>query len=477
MRAPSAPHVHDDFPAEFRGALLRPGDDRYDIARAVYNGRAGDEGPALIAQCTDELDVATVLRYASARDIPIAVRGGGHSSDGYAMPGGALVVDLSGMRAITVDPGTRVVRAQPGVLLGELDAAAQKHGLAVPAGTVSTTGVAGLTLGGGIGHLMRRYGATVDNLLACEMVTLDGDRVRADEAENPELFWALRGGGGNFGVVTAFEYRAHPVGPDVVAGQLIFPFDQAAGVLARLDEHMAHAPRELGLLAAIAPASAPAPAPAPAPAENGRRKPALVLIPVYTGELVSADRVIAPLAALGRPLANLVEQTSWLTANSMLDAGAGYGKRMNARGGYLPALSENAIGVALEYAATAPANLGAATTINLWCLGGAISEDVAEDAVAFSRTGAAWVWEAVSMWDAPEHDPLHERWANDITHAMRPHGLSNGYTNLTDDQGEQWRRGVHGGQAKHRRLTAIKKTWDPHNLLRHNKNIAPDPAL
>lgn len=457
-----------DFPADFRGAVLRPDDDRYDAARALYQGRAADEGPALIAQCADEEDVAAVLRHASAHGIPVAVRGGGHGSDGYAMPGGALVVDLSAMKAIDVDPETRVVRAQPGVLLGELDAAAQEYGLAVPAGTVSSTGVAGLTLGGGIGHLMRRFGATVDNLLACEMVTVDGRKVRADEAENPELFWALRGGGGNFGVVTAFEYRAHPLGPDVIAGQLIFPFDQAADVLAKLPAHMATAPRELGLLAAIAPAPA---LPMLPPEAHG--KPVLVLVPVFTGHPATADEVIEPLAELGRPVANLVAKMPWLRANSMLDAVAPYGKRMNLRGGYLPELSTYAVDTLLRHAATAPSNPGVATVINLWCMGGAISEDVAEDATAFSREGAAWLWEAVSMWDALEHDPQYEESAKRITEAMRPHALAAGYTNLTDDQGKQWRRAVHGSEAKYRRLQAVKATWDPDNLLRFNKNIAP----
>ncbi|MFI1355393.1 FAD-binding oxidoreductase [Streptomyces sp. NPDC020898] len=462
-------HPHTDFPSDVRGAVLRPGDDRYDAARALYQGRAADEGPALIAQCADEDDVAAVLRYASAHGIPVAVRGGGHGSDGYAMPGGALVVDLSALKAVTVDPETRVVRAQPGVLLGELDAAAQQYGLAVPAGTVSSTGVAGLTLGGGIGHLMRRFGATVDNLLACEMVTVDGRRVRADKTENPELFWALRGGGGNFGVVTAFEYRAHPVGPDVVAGQLIFPFDQAADVLAGLPALMATAPRELGLLAAIAPAPA---LPTLPPEAHG--KPVLVLVPVYSGDPATAGEVIGPLAALGRPVADLVATVPWLTANSMLDAVAPYGKRMNLRGGYLPALSADAVGTLLRHAATAPSNPGATTVINLWCMGGAISEDVAEDATAFSREGAAWLWEAVSMWDAPEHDPAYEQSAKHITEAMRSHALDTGYTNLTDDLGEAWRRGVHGSEAKYRRLREVKTAWDPRNLLRHNKNISPE---
>ncbi|MFC9034050.1 FAD-binding oxidoreductase [Streptomyces arboris] len=463
--------LHPDFPADFRGTALRPGDDRYDAVRALYQGRAADEGPALIAQCADEDDVAAVLRYASAHRVPVAVRGGGHGADGYAMPGGALVVDLSPMRKITVDPETRVVRAQPGSLLGELDAAAQEHGLAVPAGTVSSTGVAGLTLGGGIGHLMRRFGATVDNLLACEMVTVDGRRVRADETENAELFWALRGGGGNFGVVTAFEYRAHPVGPEVVAGQLIFPFDQAADVLAALPGTMAAAPRELGLLAAVAPAPA-----LPTLPEEAHGRPVLVLVPVYTGEPATAAEVIAPLAALGTPVADLVTTMPWLRANSMLDAIAPYGKRMSLRGGYLPALSSEVVDALLSTAAAAPRFPGGATTINLWCMGGAISEDVGEDAMAFSREGAAWLWEAVAMWDEPEQDAPYTQWANAVDGQVRPLSSANGYTNLTEDLGDRWRRGVHGSAAKLRRLQAVKAAWDPQNLLRFNKNITPEAA-
>ncbi|ASQ92052.1 FAD-binding oxidoreductase [Streptomyces sp. 11-1-2] len=434
----------------------------------MYQGRAADEGPALIARCANEDDVATVLRHAFARRIPVAVRGGGHGSDGYAMPGGTLVVDLSPMKAITVDPRTRVVRAQPGVLLGELDAATQRYGLAVPAGTVSATGVAGLTLGGGIGHLMRRYGATVDNLLACEMIAVDGRKVRCDETENSELFWALRGGGGNCGVVTAFEYRAHPVGPDAVASQLIFPLDQVADILGKLPIHMATAPRELGLLAALAPAPA-----LPALPEEAHGEPVLVLVPVYTGDPAQADEVIEPLTALGRPLANLVTTMPWSRANRMLDAVAPHGKRMNARGGYLPALSAEVIDVLLANAAAAPSGPGAATTINLWCMGGAISEDTAEDAVAFSRERAAWLWEAVGMWNAPEDDTRYAQWATALDAAVRPHSLTNGYPNLTDDLGEDWRRTVHGSAAKHQRLRAVKATWDPDNLLRFNKDIPP----
>ncbi|MGW1542033.1 FAD-binding oxidoreductase [Streptomyces sp. NPDC002309] len=468
MGAPATPRTHPDFPAEFRGTVLRPGDDQYDAARALYQGRAADEGPALIARCADEDDVATVLRYASAHAVPVAVRGGGHGSDGYAMPGGALVVDLSGMRSVTVDPRTRLVRAQPGVTLGELDAAAQRHGLAVPAGTVSSTGVAGLTLGGGLGYLMRRHGATVDNLLGCDMITVDGRKVRADATENPELFWALRGGGGNFGVVTSFEYRAHPVGPEVVAGKLVFPIDQAAEVLGKLAAYGATAPRELGLLVAIA--AAP---PLPALPEDVHGAPVLILVVVHTGEPDQAEEVVRSLAGLGQPLADLVGKTTWVQANSMLDAVAPYGMRMNLRGGYLPALTRDAVDVLLEHVGTLPTEPGDIYSLNISFMGGAISEDVDEDATAFSRAGAAWLWESICKWDTPESDAAYDRWAEALTEAMRPHTLTNGYANLSDDLGEEWRRHVHGGEAKHRRLRSVKAAWDPHNLLRFNKNIAP----
>ncbi|RZB14586.1 FAD-binding oxidoreductase [Streptomyces sp. F001] len=467
---PTSP-THSDFPADFRGTVLRPGDDGYDQARAVFNGRAADHGPALIARCADEDDVATALRYASARDLPVAVRSGGHGSDGHAMPGGALVIDLSGLREITVDPDTRTVRAQAGVLLGELDAAAQEYGLVVPSGTVTTTGVAGLTLGGGIGHLMRRFGATVDNLLACEMITVDGRKVRADETENPDLFWALRGGGGNFGVVTAFEYRAHPLGPDVVSGMIVFPGDQAAAVLAQLPAFMADAPRELGLAAALT--FAP---PLPAVPEEAYGKPILMLIPVHTGDFAEAEKTVTALAGLGAPVLNTVRRTTWLETNSMLDATAPYGWRANARGGYLAALTAPVIDTLLERLAASPNLPGTVTAINVWALGGAISEDVDEEATAFSRAGASWLWETATLWTQAEHDAPYDAWADATTTAMQPHSLSNAYINLTDDQGEAWRRDVWGSGAKYRRLAEIKAEWDPRNLLRHNKNIAPAGA-
>ncbi|MFD0507619.1 BBE domain-containing protein [Streptomyces chiangmaiensis] len=202
----------------------------------------------------------------------------------------------------------------------------------------------------------------------------------------------------------------------------------------------------------------------------------LILVVVYTGDLATADEVVQPLAALGRPLADLVTKTTWVQANSMLDAVAPYGMRMNLRGGYLPALSGDAIDVLLEHVATVPAKPGDIYSINISFMGGAISEDADEDAMAFSRAGAAWLWEAICKWDAPEADARYDDWATTLTEAMQPHALTNGYANLTDDLGEEWRRGVHGSDAKHQRLRSVKAAWDPRNLLRFNKNITPGTA-
>ncbi|MBE8477354.1 FAD-binding oxidoreductase [Streptomyces sp. 3R004] len=460
--------AYDDFADGFRGSVLRSRDDGFEDARVVFNGRTADTTPALIARCTDKDDVAAALRYASARDLPVAVRGGGHGADGHAMPGGALVLDLSGMRETSVDPQTRTVRAQAGVVLGELDAATQEHGLVVPSGTVTTTGIAGLTLGGGIGHLMRRFGATVDSLLACEMITVDGRKVRADEKENPDLFWALRGGGGNFGVVTAFEYRAHPLGPGVVSGQIVFPGEQAAAVLSKLHALMADAPRELGLGTTLTVAP-----PLPELTEATHGKPVLILIPCYTGPLQNAEEVIERLSMLGTPVLNTVGPTTWLATNSMLDAIVPYGRRTTIRGGYLATLDQPVVDALLERLADVPDTPGTMSTINVWSLGGAISEDVGEDATAFSRTGASWLWECAPVWTERDHDAQFDKWADATVSALRPYTLPNAYTNLTQDMGEAWRRGVFGSEAKYRRLAEIKAVWDPRNLLRHNKNIAP----
>jgi FAD binding domain/Berberine and berberine like len=462
----------NDFPSKFRGLTLRPGDAGYPKARQIYNMRHDDATPAMIARAQDSDDVVVLMQYASEKGVPVAIRSGGHSSDGTAMPDGALVLDMTAMTSLTLDPSTRICRAESGVLLGQLDADTQQHGLVVPAGTVSTTGVAGLTIGGGVGYNMRRYGATVDSLLACDVVTVDGRKVRASKAQNPDLLWALSGGGGNFGVVTAFEFKAHPVGPQVFSGVIVFPVEQAGEVLTNLKEFMANAPRELAVIAAgtACPPFPPVPA-----AVHGT--PVQMLLVVYTGPAGGAQGVIDQLCALGRPIAPLVGPNSWVDTNRMLDQIAPYGRRMESRGGYLAKLDEAVIAAMVKNLTIAPAPTAPlpSTVQNLWFMGGAISEDFAEDSVAFSREGANWFWESVCQWDGSQHDDEYLSWSETSYADMKPSMRANGYVNLTCDLGPAWLKGLYGAESKYRRLVDAKTKWDPHNLLRFNKNFKPGP--
>lgn len=465
--------VSSDFPKDFRGKTFRPGEEGFAQARLIYNMRHDRDTPALIARAADANDVVSLMRYASEKGIPVAIRSGGHSSDGTAMPDGALVLDMTAMTRLTVDRSTNVCRVESGVLLGQLDAGTQEHGLVVPAGTVSTTGVAGLTIGGGVGYNMRRYGATVDSLLACDVVTVDGRKLRATKEENPDLLWALSGGGGNFGVVTAFEFQGHPLGPQVFSGVIVFPPEQAGEVLMNMDRFMPAAPRELSVIAA---GTACPPFP-PVPAQV-HGTPVQMLLVVYTGSADKAQDVIASLSRFGRPIATLVGPNSWVTTNRMLDAIAPYGRRMESRGGYISKLNDEVINMVVKNLLDAPAPTAPlpSTVQNLWYMGGAISEDFDEDSVAFSREGAVWFWESVGQWDGAEHDEEYLTWSEKSYADLEQHMRANGYVNLTCDLGPKWLKGLYGSARKYRRLLEAKKKWDPHNLLRFNKNFKPGAA-
>jgi hypothetical protein len=427
----SEPQRFQDFPASFAGATYRPGEDGFTAARAIFNMRTDQATPALIARAADEQDVVTVAWYAADTGTPFAIRAGGHGVDGTAMPDGALVLDVTRLKTIDVDADAGVVRLGAGVLLGEMDAALQEYGLVIPSGTVSTTGIAGLTLGGGVGYHMRKYGATVDNLLSCEVVTAAGQRVRASARDNPDLFWALRGGGGNFGVATSLEFRASPVPREVMAGFIPFPLDQAADVLAALRDYMPSAPRELAVVAALT-LCPPLP---PVPPEFHGTK---VLLPVvvYTGPMEKAQRVIDEVAALGRPITKAVAPMPWPVANQMLDAIAPPGRRYCTKGGYLSGLSEDIIKVVIDHTVNAPppANPFLPSAVqNLWAMGGAISDDFAEDATAFSREGTTWFWEIVTEWDQPADDATFQDWVEAVRIDIKPHLRSNCYVNLSTD--------------------------------------------
>ena len=468
MATTATTSAFNDFPKNFRGPLFRPGDAAYADARYIFNMIHAEDQPALIARATDQNDVVLAMQYASHNGVSVAIRSGGHGADGSAMPDGALVLDLSKLKKMSVDGTTGVCRVESGILLGELDAGTQEHGLIVPAGTVSTTGVAGLTLGGGVGYNMRRFGATVDSLLACDVVTADGRAIRASKQENPDLFWALSGGGGNFGVVTAFEFQGHAVGPQVFSGAIVFPLEQHADVLVKLNAYMMSAPRELAVIAA----STNCPPFPPVPADV-HGKPVLMLLVVFTGPADKARAAVDGLTRLGKPHAEFVGPSPWVETNRMLDVVAPYGRRVQTRGGYLTKLSDGVLAAVRRNLVDAPAPTSPqpATVQNMWFMGGAISDDFAEDSVAFSREGATWFWESVCQWVGTEHDQAYKAWSGRTMTDVAAHLRPNGYVNLTMDLGPEWLKGLYGSPHKYQKLLDAKKRWDPQNLLRFNKNF------
>jgi FAD/FMN-containing dehydrogenase len=361
----------------FRGTLLRPGEEGYEEARRVWNG-AIDRRPALIARCAGADDVLEAVRFAREHDLAVSVRGGGHAVAGHAVVDGGLMIDLSLMKAVRVDPAARVARAAGGVLLGELDRATQRFGLAVPSGIVSHTGIGGLTLGGGLGHLMRKHGLTVDNLLAVDLVTADGDRLRVDADAEPELFWGLRGGGGNFGVVTAFEYRLHPVGPMVLGGPIFWPLADGPEVLRFLRDFAPQAPDELGMafFARLAP-----PGPLVPPEQYGR--PVLGVVPVWAGDPAEGRRAVAPLRRIGRPIADNLRPLPYLFLQSMVDGGKEHGMHWYWRSQRLPGLADDVVDAicGLTDAITSPLSYTAG-----FAMGGAAGR-VDPDATAVGERG------------------------------------------------------------------------------------------
>jgi FAD/FMN-containing dehydrogenase len=441
--------------SRFRGALLRPGEEGYDEARRIWNG-AIDRRPALIARCAGADDVAEAVRFARERDLLIAIRGGGHAVAGHAVNDGGIMIDLSLMKAIRVDPAARTARAAGGVLWRELDAATQQHGLAAPGGIISHTGIGGLTLGGGLGHLMRKHGLTVDNLLSVDLVTAEGERLRVDERTDPELLWGLRGGGGNFGVATALEYRLHRVGPMVLGGPVFWTLDDAPAVLRRLRDYAPEAPDELGISLAL---MAAPPLPFLPRAHVGRPVAALVL--AWCGELEDGERALAPLRE--GALADAVGVLPYVALQSLLDGGAPHGRRYYWKSHRLATLSDDVIGVLLERTASKTSPF---SQINGWAMGGAVSR-VAADATAVGPREVGFDVSLVAAW----HDgDGHREWVREGWDALRGHSTGV-YANFISDEGRAGVEAAYGDRLA--RLTALKDRMDPDNAFRMNANIAP----
>jgi hypothetical protein len=437
--------------ARFRGALLRPGEEGYDDARSVWNG-AIDRRPALVARCAGADDVARAVRFARDCGLPASVRGGGHSAAGHAVCDSGVMIDLSLMRDVAVDPGTRVARAAGGALLRDLDRATQRFGLAVPSGIVSDSGVAGLTLGGGLGHLMRRHGLTVDNLLAVELVTAEGERVRVDAGHEPELFWGLRGGGGNFGVATALEYRAHPVGPLVLGGPVYWPLSDARTVLGALDDFLRGAPDELGLTFALrlAPASPFIPA-------SWFGRPVLSVVLSWTADVPIGERVTARLRTLGTPIVDAVRPLPFVALQSMMDAAHPRGAHYDCRSQRVPALGGEVVDALVRHAASLTSPL---SYIGGMAVGGAAAR-VPGDATAVGARGFGYALDVVAAWTPAGADPeWHVAWARMGAERLRGHAM---------EEGE-------AADSRLARLTTLKDRWDPTNFFRFNVNVSPSGA-
>ena len=445
------------------GPVIAPDDEGYDAARAIWNG-AIDRRPACIARCTGVADVVAAVRFARERELLVAVRSGGHGVGGHALCDDGLVIDLSPMKGIRVDPAARIARAEAGVLWGELDRETQLHALATVGGIVTHTGIAGLTLGGGIGWLMRKHGATVDNLLSVDLVTAEGGLVTASADEHPDLFWGIRGGGGNFGVVTSLEYRLHPVGPIVLAGPIFHPLEDAREVLAFYREFIAAAPDELTTIFELSVAP-----PAPFLPEDVHGKPIVMVGACYAGAPEDGIEVVRPLKEFGNPLVDLLEPKLYTALQSMFDPSVPHGWHRYWKSVELPALTDDVIDTLVEHAS-------AQTSPKSYCivfqLGGALAR-AREDETAFSQRDATYNVNINAVWT--EDDPESERhvaWARDFFSAMQPHAGGRVYVNFLGDEGAKRVRQAYGDR-QYERLVELKRAYDPTNFFRLNQNIEP----
>jgi FAD binding domain/Berberine and berberine like len=447
--------------SRFRGALLMPGEEGYEEARRIWNG-AIDRRPALIARCAGADDVAEAVRFARERELLVSVRGGGHAVAGYAVCDDGLMIDLSLMKAVSVDPQARTARAAGGLIWSEFDKATQPHGLATTGGVISHTGIGGLTLGGGLGHLMRKYGLTVDNVLSVDLVTAKGETLHVDESSEPELLWGLRGGGGNFGIATAFEYRLHPVGPMVLGGPIAWPLEDGPAVLKAMGEFAASAPDELG----ISPAISPAP-PAPFVPMERIGQPMVALILVWSGDPAEGERAIAPLRAIGTPFADAVRPIPYLFIQSMLDGGAPHGRHYYWKSHRLPEINDRVIEVMMERVAAASAPFW---QMNGWAVGGAVTS-VDADATAVGEREIGFDLNVLAAWPPPDSNAEEYRaWVRAGWAALQPHGTGV-YTNFLSDEGAAGVETAYGDRLA--RLTALKDKYDPDNVFRMNANIPP----
>lgn len=460
--------VHDDgafvtLSAGFRGQLIQEGDAAYEEARRVWNSMI-DKRPALIARCTGTQDIVAAVRYARASGLAVAVRGGGHNVAGSAVNDGGLVIDLSLMKDIEVDPIGRTVRAEPGVTWGEMDQATQQYGLVTPGGVVSSTGIAGFTLAGGMAFTSRKWGLACDNLLAVDLVTADGQVLRASGSEHPDLFWAIRGGGGNFGIVTSFEYRLHPLGPEVSLAVAIYALEDAAQVAHGWRSFVESAPDEITCLLSFW----------GIPAERGfpeemHGAPVVIATGFFAGPPAAGEAALQPLRQLATPIADLSGTTTYLQAQSTYDPFFPTTQRYYWKSLFLDALSDDEIAATIALAAERPSPK---TLLALRHLGGAISQ-VPEDATAYANRGAQYNLSLDTTWDNPNDDEQMIAWTRRAWQQLRDRTGGGVYLNFAGlgEENDQLAKAGHG--ANYDRLRNVKRRYDPENIFQGNINIVP----
>jgi len=451
--------VVESFAAKFAGPVVLPSDPDYDAVRAIWNGSI-DARPALIARCGTTADIVSATTTTRATGLPLAVRGGGHSVAGLSTCEGGVVIDLSSMRNVAVDAARHTVTVEPGATWADFDAATAAHGLASTGGLISTTGVAGLTLGGGIGWLQRKYGLSCDNLIRADLVTADGDVIAVSETERPDLLWGLRGGGGNFGIVSRFEFALHPVSV-VLGGLMLFPFDRARDVLTVFRDWAADAPDDASMLAAII--TAP-PEPFVPPELVGQK--AVAILGCWCGDLDAGSAAFEPLRALG-PSADVFAPMPYVALQKMLDGGAPKGLRNYFRGGFVDDLDEAVIDVALAHGVRMPSPM---SQIHFHQMGGAVGR-VAPGATAFSGRHAGYTYNVISTWTDKTEDAHHVDANRETAAALAPLSIGGEYVNFVGDA-DAGVRGLYGDEL-YDRLARLKREYDPSNLFSRNLNIKP----
>ncbi len=453
----------DELKMRLQGEILEPGEDGYDNSRSVWNGMI-NRRPAFVIRCLGVADVIVCVGFAREHDLLLCIKGGGHNIAGTAIADGAMMLDMSLMHGVWVDSKRKIAHAQVGCLLGDVDRETQVHGLAAVLGFVSRTGITGLTTGGGFGYLTRRWGWTSDNVLGMEIVTADGELIRASDEINEDLFWGLRGGGGNFGIVTGIDYKLYPVGPEIVGGPVAWPASEAARVLELYRTLIKEAPPELTLVIIMRPAP-----PAPWLPQDMHGKPIIVMIACHSGDPEQGEKAVAPIKSFGKPIGDVLVRRPYVQLQSLLDATQPNGRRYYWKSEYLPEIEPALCEKFIESAAKIPSPHSAAI---LFQLDGALNHQ-RNDHSAVGNRDARYVVNLASSWENREDDAVNIEWARAAWTDMKPFSTGGTYINfLTEDEGPE--RIEAALSSSYQRLVEIKTKWDPQNVFRINRNIMPD---